>query len=99
MFLPPAFLAAALIFARHRKLWIRIVWTGLAVLSSLPIGIAAVFLPTEYMTFDPRYEHSPGIGVAAIPLMLGWVVAILVWFSGSALAVVGRMPISSRRSN
>ena len=89
--LPMLFLVGALVFTKGRKSGSRIVWTGVATALSLPIGILAVFLPTLVLTYDPTHEHSPGEGVAAIPLIAGWVLSPAFWFFGGAFVLARRL--------
>jgi hypothetical protein len=97
--LPPLFLMAAVVFTRRLRLRFRIIWSGLAVLISIPIGILAIFGPMLWLTYDPNREPNPGIGIAATPLLLGWFVAVLFWLLGSALALVWWARNRSRVSN
>ena len=100
MFLPISFLAFAIVFTRDRKLRFKILWAALAVVISLPIGAAALFVPTDYMTYNPEFgEHAPMFPSDPIPLVVGWLVAVFVWLIGSGLALVGVMPFTSDHPN
>jgi len=65
----------------------RWVWlSGLATLLSLPIGLVIVgliYLPP----YDPTYEHSPGIGVAFLPVLVGWVACAIIWTAIFGVAI------------
>jgi hypothetical protein len=87
VFLPPLLLWATLIFTRDKRIGIRLIWTALVVFLSFPFGLAVIFGPMLWLTYDPSHEHSPGVGVAAAPLLLGWMAAVVAWIIGAIVAL------------
>lgn len=95
IFLPPLVLLASFVLSRGYRLRFRVIWTGLAVLLSLPLGTIAI-LEVIIWTTD---HASPGVGVAAVPLFWGWLVALILWFIGSVYALIFRIKRHPQNSN
>jgi hypothetical protein len=51
------------------------------VLVSLPVGLLCLFTPAFTMT-PPNYDPNPGIGVMALPLIVGWVFTFCCGWDG-----------------
>ena len=95
IFLSPLMLLASFVLTKDCRLRLRIIRTGLAVLLSLPLGIVAVFESIFWI-----FHHaSAGVGVAALPVVLGWLAAMLLWVLGCVYALVMRIINRPQNSN
>jgi membrane-associated HD superfamily phosphohydrolase len=89
---PLACVVAALVFSRRSSFRAQTIWSGVAIAISLPLGLVVLFAPQ----YNPTYEHNPGVGVAAIPLIFGWAVCTIAWFVGVGFGFARRIARRSR---
>jgi hypothetical protein len=59
-------------------------------LVSVPLGIELIGHVLHFP--DNPGDHSPGIGIAFLPLMLVWGLCLLIWLTRLALLVFGKQP-------
>lgn len=85
---PFACFAVAWFSFRHRRPLAKVWASAAATLLSLPVGsglITRIELPASWY---PNYgDHSPGVGVAFAPLVVGWVLCTMVWTGAMGVMV------------
>ena len=74
--IPAIMLWAAWQFARRKSAAAQWIFVSVGLLLSLPVGIFCVAISVG-ITYDARYEHSPGIGVAFIPFVVVWCLCVV----------------------
>lgn len=74
--LPIFMLFAAWVLTLNKSVTIKAIFIAASLLFSAPLGALCVAISVG-IDYDPSYEHSPGIGVAFIPLVGIWLLSIL----------------------
>ena len=90
--LSPSIVLGTFLLVRQRKLSSKILWTGLAMLFSLPLGVFIGLLPGTLEFEISHIEPNPGQGIALLPMSLGWIVSALAWLAGSLIGWARKKP-------
>ena len=88
-FSPVLLALAAFRFTRNlRPPWLRGCAIAAAILVSFPIGFALVMEGAR--PDDPRYQNSPGVGVALMLHGIVWLVTLVVSIAGFVVSLLPR---------